>query len=180
MVPSTRCFPRTSSRKSPSPRRPCRARRGISRNGSRPSRPAIPTKAMSNFDYAGRLTETVLAGCGRPQGGHRHRVGSGRDEGQERPVGRSVHPARLPQGFLDPRLIAPLRRTPGGHGSPGVRRRSAPPIFELGSKCLAQYESAETTSPPATVPRALQIWYAIVFLIACTLPSANRAFTTPG
>ena len=62
MAPSTPCFPRTSSRTFPSPSRPCRARRDISKNLSRPSRPAIPTKAMSNFDYAGRLTETVLLG----------------------------------------------------------------------------------------------------------------------
>ena len=41
-------------------------------------------------------------GRGRPQGRHRHRVGPRGHEGQERPVGRSVHPARLSQGLLDP------------------------------------------------------------------------------
>ena len=42
-------------------------------------------------------------GRGRAQGRHRHRVGPGGDEGQERSLGRSVHQARLSQGILDPR-----------------------------------------------------------------------------
>ncbi len=63
-----------------------------------------PTKAMSNFDYAGRLTETVLLGVVALKAGTADRVGSRRHEGQERPVGRSVHPARLSQRLLDPRL----------------------------------------------------------------------------
>ena len=41
-------------------------------------------------------------GRGRTQGRHRHRVGRRGHEGQERPVGRSVHPARVSQGILDP------------------------------------------------------------------------------
>ena len=40
----------------------------------------------------------------RAQGRHRHRVGPRGHEGQERPLRRSVHPARLSQGLLDPHL----------------------------------------------------------------------------
>ena len=69
-----------------------------------------PNKAMSNFDYAGRLTETVLLGVVALKAGTHDRVGPRGHEGQERPVRRPVHPARLPQGLLDPRLIEARRR----------------------------------------------------------------------
>ena len=84
--------------------RPCRARRATSRNGSTPSRPAIRSKAMSNFDYAGRLTETVLLGVVALKAGTTIEWDPVAHEGQERPLRRPVHPARLSQGLLDPRL----------------------------------------------------------------------------
>ncbi len=45
------------------------------------------------------------AGRCRPEGRRQHRMGCRGDEGQEQLQGRPVHPSRLPQGLLDPRLI---------------------------------------------------------------------------
>ena len=56
-------------------------------------------RPVSNFDYAGPLTEIVLLGvlslCGTgPAAG----VGQREPEGQERPGAQPVHPHRVPQG----------------------------------------------------------------------------------
>ena len=62
MAPSTRCFPRTSSRKFPSPSETLPRSPGHFKEWVEAIKAGDPTKAMSNFDYAGRLTETVLLG----------------------------------------------------------------------------------------------------------------------
>ena len=49
-----------------------------------------------------------------------------------------------------------------------------------GATGLAQNASAETTSPPATVPMARQARHWMAFLMKWTLPSANRVLTPPG
>ena len=58
-----------------------------------------PSKAMSNFDYAGRLTETVLLGVVALKAGSKIEWDAAAHEGQELPRRRPVHPPRLPQGL---------------------------------------------------------------------------------
>ena len=62
-----------------------------------------PTKAMSNFDYAGRLTETVLLGVVALKAGTTIEWDPVAMRAKNVPVRRSVHPARLSQGIFDPR-----------------------------------------------------------------------------
>ena len=61
-APSTSCFPRTSSRRSPKPKPTLPRSPGHFKEWVDAIKAGDPTKAMSNFDYAGRLTETVLLG----------------------------------------------------------------------------------------------------------------------
>ena len=61
-----------------------------------------PSKAMSNFGYAGRLTETVLLGTVGAQDRLEDRLGSRCPQGPELFCRRSVHPSRVSQGILDP------------------------------------------------------------------------------
>ena len=62
MARSTPFCPRTSSRKCPKPKQTLPRSPGHFKEFVEAIKAGDPTKALSNFDYAGRLTETVLLG----------------------------------------------------------------------------------------------------------------------
>ena len=116
-APSTPCCPGTSSRTSPRSRQTLPHSPGHFKEWVEAIKANDPSKALSNFDYAGRLTETVLLGVVALKVGGKIEWDAAGHEGQEQLRRRPVPPARLPQGLLDPRLI----------GSTSCGSRSEPP-----------------------------------------------------
>ncbi len=90
-----------------------------------------PKKAMSNFDYAGRLTETVLLGVVALKAGTTIEWDPVAMKAKNGPVRRPVHPARLPQRLLDPHL-----RIAGCYKRiipPSRKRKAFAPLHDGGS-----------------------------------------------
>ena len=83
-APSTCCCPRTSSRRSRSPSRPCRARQDHFNEWVEAIKAGDPDKADVEFRLRRPAHRDRAAGRRRPQGRHSHRVGRRGHEGQER------------------------------------------------------------------------------------------------
>ena len=154
----------------------------LHRMGRTPSRPTIPTRRCR--------TSTTPAGSPRPCSWASSRsrpaptiewdpVGH---EGQERPVRRPVHPPRLSQGLLDPRLTeSQSRRVPDA-----IERRRCVPTLSASVPRHGLLASAGVSRSRPRRPRRRRPSRGTPglkvdrVLDECTLPSAKRALTLPG